>query len=219
MAYSTDVATFTQILGPFYEYVADMKPIAEGEEENEENVSDSGVEETPSKYEGSPNLKELLGQYDEDDSSGNVFFHVSKLGTSLIAISRIFSDDLEKAHTILDDSVKSIQDELLEAKKIVDDFRNSFNESEAMGEEDKVQKTILPPQEKAPPIESQLRPSVASKQESVGHIKVSQHQPTLISKPLDVSEDEDEDVFEDSIEPEFFMVKVKNLIFATCMMC
>ena len=73
MAYSTDVATFTQIMGPFYEYVADMKPIADKVEngvDKVEDVSDSGVEETPSKYEGKPNLKELLGQYDGDESSG-----------------------------------------------------------------------------------------------------------------------------------------------------
>ena len=88
MSYSTDVATFTQILGPFYEYVADLSPAGAEAQANqvEDKDQDSGVEETPSKYEGRPNLKELLGQYDDDESPGKAeSFHA---GLSLAAYDK-----------------------------------------------------------------------------------------------------------------------------------
>lgn len=204
MAFSTDVATFTQILGPFYEYVADLRPITEGEEgkevkndrDNDNSVSDSEVDETPSKYEGKPNLKQLLGQYEGDDD-----------------------DDLDEAHTSLDESVKSIQDELLEAKKVVDDFRNSFNESTMTRREEGNNPREVQSVAKTRPNEVVPLLSDRGEKEFVQD-KISrteqQHQQEMPIRQVEISkEEEEEDIFEDTIGPEYFVVG-KNKYFSSC---
>ena len=65
MSYNVDVATFTDLLGPFYEFVAeeddnDNNNGKVGDDGDEEDFSDSGIELRSGK------MAQLLGKYDRD---------------------------------------------------------------------------------------------------------------------------------------------------------
>lgn len=118
---------------------------------------------------------------------------------SLLTINQLFffsnTEDVERGQEQFDDNIKSLREELLEAKKVVDDYRNSFHATEDHQQAITalpIQKTfhhskILPPNETAP-----LQPENMDN-ESKGKHEVS---------------DEEEDLFEDTKGPDFFMVSM-----------
>ncbi len=64
MSFSADVAELTEALGPFYEYVAEGLE----EEEEDESISDSGIELVGNRAtNGDQLLKLALGTYEEEE--------------------------------------------------------------------------------------------------------------------------------------------------------
>ena len=123
---------------------------------------------------------------------------------------------METVHASLDGSVRGIQDELLEAKKVVEEYRNTFEKNVGGGGTRQAPEAVAEQSKAANALLAHSMASEVQKKEAMmeplpaknNSMMVVNQTTTTVSSHIDLPEDDDDDIFEDTIEPDYFTTVV-----------